>query len=198
MARNGSARAELGTLADSDLTEDWNVVVTVRDDSYTHVHRVLERLGSVVGTPYYNVLVMRTDDIPGLLARLDELFAEEPWLADEVSRILPVTHTFSFDDAADFEQRARDVVGAWLDQLVGRSFHVRMHARGWTEEPSRLDEERLLDGAMLQALELIGESGHIAFDDADAVIDVETVGHRAGMALWTKDQLDRYRFLRID
>lgn len=184
--------------ADSDPAEDWNVVVTVRDDSFTHVRRALKRLGSVAGTPYYNVLVMRTDDIPDLLERLDELYVEEPWIADEVSRILPVTHTFSFDDSADFEQRASDVVNAWLDQLVGRSFHVRMHGRGWTEEPSRLDEERLLDGAMLQALELIGASGHITFEDPDAVIDVETVGHRAGMALWTKDQLDRYRFLRID
>jgi len=38
---------------------------------------------------------------------------------------------------------------------------------------------------------------HVAFDDADAVLAVDTVGDRAGMALWTRDDLRRYPFLGL-
>lgn len=174
------------------------MVVTVRDDGYTRVRHALKQLGSVDATSYYNVLVMRVADTARLLERLDELFEEEPWLADDVSRILPLTHTFSFEDSVDFEARAREVIGGWLGELAGRSFHVRMHARGWTETISRHDEEHRLATALLRALELIGQVGEVAFDDADVVIEVETIGHRAGMALWSRHQLDEHRFLRVD
>lgn len=181
-----------------DLTQDWNVVVTVRDDGYTRVRHALKQLGVVDATSYYNVLVMRVDDIARLLEQLDELIEEDPWVAEDVSRILPVTHTFSFEDSVDFEARAREVIGSWLGELAGRSFHVRMHARGWTESISRHEEEHRLATALVRALDLIGQDGEVAFDDADVVIDVETIAHRAGMAMWTRHQLDEHRFLRID
>jgi len=30
------------------------------------------------------------------------------------------------------------------------------------------------------------------------VIDIETVGNRAGLSIWTKEQLSRFSFLHID
>jgi hypothetical protein len=30
------------------------------------------------------------------------------------------------------------------------------------------------------------------------VIDLETVGHEAGVSLWTREELERYPFLRVD
>jgi tRNA(Ser,Leu) C12 N-acetylase TAN1 len=58
-------------------------------------------------------------------------------------------------------------------------------------------EERFLDDALLDALEAAGTPGRIAFDDPDAVIDVETVGNRTGMSFWTRADLERYPFLKI-
>lgn len=185
-------------MCEPGVMEDWNVVVTVRDHGYTRARRVLGRLGPVARTRFYNVLVMRTDDIPAFLEAVDDLLAEDPWLADDVSRILPLTQTFEFRDEADFERRARDVALAWLDRLAGRSFHVRLHGRGWNEETTRFDEERDLDEALLRALDAAGVPGRLTFDDADVVIDVETVGSRAGMALWTREDLERHPFLRVD
>ena len=40
--------------------------------------------------------------------------------------------------------------------------------------------------------------GQIGFEDPDAVIDIETVGNRAGISLWTREDLQRFEFLRPD
>ena len=44
----------------------------------------------------------------------------------------------------------------------------------------------------------MGRPGRINFDDPDHVIDIETVGSRAGLSLWARDDLRCYPFLRID
>lgn len=175
----------------------WNVVVTLRNDDCAHVWRVLERLGPVAQTRFYNVLLMRIDDIPTFLASLDRLLAEDTRLGRAVLHILPLTHTFEFRDVAEFERRVREVALGWLDQLVGRSFFVRLHRRGFGDEISRHAEERGLDGALLDALRARGTPGTIDFEKPDVVIDIEAVGQRAGMALWTHDDLERHPFLRI-
>jgi len=55
----------------------------------------------------------------------------------------------------------------------------------------------LLDEALLQALGAAGTPGHIGFDDADFVIHIETIDRRAGMALWSRGEMQRYPFLSI-
>jgi hypothetical protein len=73
-----------------------------------------------------------------------------------------------------------------------------MHRRGLKEVLSSQHEERLLDEALLASLERAGASGAVRFEDADAVIDVETIGHRAGLAIWTREDLERYPFLKVE
>jgi tRNA(Ser,Leu) C12 N-acetylase TAN1 len=59
-------------------------------------------------------------------------------------------------------------------------------------------EEKLLNETLLQRLADTGRPGRINFDDPDHVIDIETVGNRAGLSLWSRDDLRRYPFLRVD
>jgi hypothetical protein len=40
--------------------------------------------------------------------------------------------------------------------------------------------------------------GRIAFDDPDAIIQVESVDGRAGLSLWNRDELRRLSFLAVD
>ena len=68
------------SMCDSHPMDEWNVVVTVRDHGYTRARRVLGRLGPVAGRPFYNVLVMRTDDILAFLEAVDDLLARTPAL----------------------------------------------------------------------------------------------------------------------
>jgi hypothetical protein len=63
---------------------------------------------------------------------------------------------------------------------------------------SSLDEERLLSDFLLEAVAERGEPGRISFDDPELVIDLETVGNEAGLACWTREQLNRYPLLKID
>jgi tRNA(Ser,Leu) C12 N-acetylase TAN1 len=177
---------------------DWNVVVSVKERGYTMARQILEEYGTTQATHYQNVLVMKVESPDELMSKLDQRLARNPDLLAYVSRIAPAQCAFDFATRQDFEERARDIALRWLPQLGHKSFHVRMHRRGLKAEMSSQTEERFLDGVLLQALEAAGTPATIGFEDPDAVIDIETVDKRAGMALWTRDDLRRYAFLRVD
>ncbi len=42
------------------------------------------------------------------------------------------------------------------------------------------------------------ETHHVDFEDPDIVIDIETVGDRAGLSIWTRDQLSNFPFIHVD
>ena len=56
----------------------------------------------------------------------------------------------------------------------------------------------MLDDLILEVLDAAKTPAVIAFDDPDVVIDIETVEDRSGLSLWTREELARYPFLRID
>jgi tRNA(Ser,Leu) C12 N-acetylase TAN1 len=177
---------------------DWDVVISVREDGYTRARQLLQRYGPVYHTDYYNVLVMKVDDIPRLLEELRARVGEDPSILAAVARVLPAVRCFDFRSHDDFEARAREAALAWVPELAHKSFHVRLHRRGLKEQLPRPEEERSLDQALLEALERAGTPGRISFEDPDAILAVETVGHRAGLGLWTREDLGRYPFLRPD
>lgn len=191
--------SHVSSSADEPSTTDaWNVVVTVHDEGYNRTRTALRPLGSVEETPFYNVLLLRVEDVTAFLTAVDGLLAADPRLAHDVSRILPLTRTFDVRAAGDLERAFATTTAVWLDRLAGRSIHVRLHTRGWGRELSRLAEERVLDDLLLSALEARGTPGRIEFDTPDAVVDVEVVGQRGGVALWTRQDLERHAFLRVD
>jgi tRNA(Ser,Leu) C12 N-acetylase TAN1 len=75
---------------------------------------------------------------------------------------------------------------------------VRLHRRGGKQELRSPDIERLLDDCVLNATKAAGAPARIAFTDPDAVIAVDTIDDRAGVALWTREDLARHRLLRPD
>jgi tRNA(Ser,Leu) C12 N-acetylase TAN1 len=178
--------------------DDWNVVVTVRDGSYNRVRRALERIGSTHDTDHYNVLVMSTDDVPAFLEDVKQLLDDDPSLGDGIARVLPLVRTFEFADAAGFERCVMEIAEEWVPRLAGRSFHVRLHRRAVPEVVSARDAEQHFDRMLLASLREARTPGSIAFEDPDAVIDVETIGYRGGVSLWTREDREHYPFLRID
>jgi tRNA(Ser,Leu) C12 N-acetylase TAN1 len=82
--------------------------------------------------------------------------------------------------------------------LLGKSFHVRLHRRGFKGALSTPKEERFLDDALLAVLASAGAPGRIGFDDPDAVLQIEMIDRRAGVSLWERDDLRRYPFLSVD
>ncbi len=177
---------------------DWNVVVTAHQDTFTRACQIFSQFGEVHRSGYYNVILLQVEDRSEFLDRLSTLIGTVPNVLKMVSRVMPAEDTFTFQDRASFESQARDVALKWLSKLAGKSFHVRMHRRGFRDQMSSQDEERFLDGAILSALEAEGTPGRITFDDPDAIIDVDTVDNRAGLSIWTREDLSRYPFLKLD
>lgn len=175
--------------------KDWNVVATARGSSYPDARRILRRLGRVDRTPFHNVLVMHVEDPRAFLDQVGDLVAHTPGVLDAVARVFPFERCFEFSDSAEFETNARHVAREWAPRLAGKSFHVRIHRRGRKGELSSVVEERVVADAMLDALRAAGTSAHVTFDDPDAIVLIDTVGSRGGMALWTRDELRRYPFV---
>ncbi len=180
--------------ADIDRAPDWNAVVTLRD-GYTRVRKLLRRMGWVDRTGLYNVLALHVFDPRDFLQDLHEALRADPELIELIGHVAPATETFCFDSVEEFEQRAKAVAEAWADRLAGHSFHVRMHRRGFKGQLSSLQEEQLLDQAMIEATAARGAPARISFEDPDMVICVETIRGWAGMGLWTREELERYPLL---
>jgi tRNA(Ser,Leu) C12 N-acetylase TAN1 len=178
--------------------KNWNVVISIYQDGFRRALRALQELGPVGRSPYHNVLVMRVDDPVALLEAVERRTEEDPALYDAISRIAPALQSFEFHSSEEFQGKAKEALSGWVSQLAGRSFHVRLHRRGHREDLHTPDIERMLDDALLDALEKAGTPGRLSFTDADAVIAIDTVDERAGLALWTREDLARHRLLRPD
>lgn len=175
---------------------DWNVLVTAREGGFARARRLLSGLGEVAETRFYNVLLARVPDARGLLQRLADLAAADAGAVACLARVAPADRTFTFQSAAEFLDRAREAVLALAPALAGRSFHLRVRRRGFKGVLHSQEVERSLAGAVLEALEAAGRPGRVAFEGADAVVAVETVGSQAGVALWTREDLARWPLLK--
>lgn len=177
---------------------DWNVVVTVHGGGFVPACRLLEPYGLVKKSEFFNILTMRADDPRWLLDELHRQLAESPEIAGWIARFMPLERFFAYQSADEFEARAREAVTTWLDRLAGSSFHVRMHRRGFKGRISSMEEEHFLDRFLLERLAEGGNPARLAFDDPDAIITVETLGTRCGLAIWGRDELARFPLLHLD
>jgi tRNA(Ser,Leu) C12 N-acetylase TAN1 len=139
---------------------------------------------------------MKVPDVDAFLGWLEKVWAESR-IADVVAHVRPVRETFHFQSPEEFETKAKELAQGLAERLAGKSFHVRIHRRGLKGRLSTKDEERSLADAILASLSSSGASARVAFDDPDAVLAADTVGDRAGIALWTRDDLRRYPFLGL-
>ncbi|WP_455365308.1 hypothetical protein [Kaarinaea lacus] len=177
----------------------WNVVVTVQEHGFKQAREFLHEFGKINKTEYFNVLVMQVEDISEFLEAIRTAISIHTKILDAIARIMPVTDTFTFQTPEEFEEKAQRVVASWEAKLAGKRFHVRMHRRGFKGRMSSQIEERFLDSVIMKSLVQNCEAPAIIdFDDPDYIIAVETAGQAAGLALWSREQLQRYPFLKID
>jgi tRNA(Ser,Leu) C12 N-acetylase TAN1 len=179
--------------------KDWNVVVTTHEKGYVLACEAMAEIGAVSRTEFFNVLVMRVPDPRVLPDRVADMLERDPGLLrNALSHVAPLERTFTFQAPDEFERKAREAALTFVAALAGRSFHVRLHRRGFKGRLSSPVEERFLDGVLLDATAATGAPARLSFDDPDAVLDLETVGNRGGLALWTREDRARYPFLPGD
>ena len=174
---------------------DWNVIVTLSEPTFRIANKLLARWGQLRRTEHHNVAVMAVADPASFLREFVAAVDESPGILNAMSHVVPFEHVFAFKNAAEFEAKSREIALSYVPQLAGKSFHVRLRRRGLKGTISTPDEERFLDEALLGALTAAGNPGRIRFDDTDYVLLIETVAGRAGVALWTEEDLKRYPFL---
>ncbi|MDP2620071.1 MAG: THUMP domain-containing protein [Hyphomicrobiales bacterium] len=178
---------------------DWNVVVTVYDErGFRLAKRLMSDFGRVDTTDYFNVLVMKVADVAAFTEAVCRLVEESPGYLNDISRIVPAHATFDYASPEDFAEKAEKVILGWADRLADKSFYIRLHRRGFRGRILSPEAERALDTALLERLGEAGHPGRVSFEDPDMVIDIETVGNRAGLSLWTRDELARFPFLHVD
>ena len=178
--------------------QTWNVVITVHEGYYQQAVGILESFGAVHKTDFFNVLVMEVDDPRGAMENLLAKMAEEPLAGAAIARFVPVSLTFYYKNVEEFEKKALKSIFFLTKDLGGKKFHVRMHRRGFRKRISSMEEEVFLDRVLLEALEKRGDAGSISFTEPDTIVVIETVGQRAGMAIFTREELARYPFLHVD
>ncbi len=178
--------------------KDWNIVVSIYQDGFKRALRALRELGSVERSPYHNVLVMAVENPVAALDAIEKQTEERPALYDAISRVAPAMRSFEFQSAEEFQNKAKSIVLEWSPKLAGRSFHVRFHRRGSAHDLPTPDVERFLDDALLEALRQAGAPAMVSFSDPDAIIAIDTIDDRAGLGLWSREDLARHRLLRPD
>jgi len=177
---------------------NWNIVATTVEGKYNQALSFLVQFGTVKPTAYYNVVLLQVQDVPGFMAALAAEWETQGGRHALLQRAVPMTHTFNFSDREGFGRRAAEIALAWAPHLTGKTFHVRMHRRGFKEQMSSEQEEQLLNTVIVEATAQSGRPAMVSYDDPDAVAAVETIGSHAGMSLWFREDLKRYPFLKLN
>lgn len=178
--------------------KDWNVVVSVFQDGYKRALLALQELGVAERSPYHNVLVMKVEDPVVLLDAIEKKTEDNPALYDAISRVAPATRNIDFRSEEELVEKAKLILGEWRPRLAGRSFHVRLRRRGTKHDLQTQETERRFNDAVVEATAKAGMSSKISFTDPDVVIAIDTIDNRAGLSMWTREDLARYHVLRPD
>jgi tRNA(Ser,Leu) C12 N-acetylase TAN1 len=178
--------------------KDWNVIVTIYQQGFRRALRALQDIGPTERSLYYNLLVMKVDDPIVVLEAIEALTDERPALYDAIARVAPAMRTFEFQSTESFKDAAKAIMLEWLPNLTGRSFHVRVHKRGSKLDLRTPDAEHLFNDDIVAGTSKAGPPAHVSFTDPDAVIVIDTIDDRAGVAMWTRGDLVRHRLLRPD
>ena len=178
--------------------KDWNVVVTVAENRFIDGISLLRNYGHVEKTSFYNVLTLKVANIDAFLESFLQDMQTDRAYMHVFCRVIPCTCGFFFQTIKVFEEKARQCIQSFLPQLAHRSFHVRMHRRGFHSTIKSQDEAGLLGDYVDEQLRAQGAAGKVIFEDPDVILDVEIVAQQAGLSLWSREQRKRYPFLKLD
>jgi len=181
----------------ADSLPDWNIVVTSRPGGQRAVRRALHPFVRLRRAGFRNVLIGRVGDIATFLAEVAELLEQRRSVASALGKIMPVGHIFAIDVSRFHDQLAEETAPL-VEQLIGRSFHVRVERRGHKGVINTHAAELALGEALYGALEARGAKPTVTFSDPDVVVAVEVVGNLAGIELLTRELRQRFPFVRVD
>jgi len=116
----------------------------------------------------HNILIMKIDDVGAFMEAFLGAVRDDPTILESViSRVAPGGTCFAFSSPDEFETKANAEALALLPQLLDKSFHVRVHRRGFKGRLESHEEERYLGHVLLEAMYAAGQPGALTFEDPD-------------------------------
>ncbi len=175
----------------------FNLVVTLAADGrYQDLLMELSTYGEFHKTGFLGVILGQVADPIAFLDTVRDKREHQLIAFQDLGRIVPLHRCFSFT-ADTFQAQIREALAPYVDILVGQSFYVRLERRGFKGRIISPEVERLFDTFLLKLIEKSGGRASIDFDDPDIVLAIETIGERCGIGVLTREQRERYAFVRV-
>src|SRR6185295_10932471 len=175
---------------------DWNVLATSLEGRRDALLLGLRKLGRFRPGGYRNVVIGMVEDRDEFLVRVRDALAADALLSTALAKVVPleITTLIDADTAVDTLATAAE---PFLDRLAGGSFFVRLERRGLKGRLHSPTVEREVGDRVWRALAARGHTPRVDFADPDAVLVIETIGDRAGLALITRELRREYPIVNI-
>ena len=175
---------------------EWNVLATSLEGRRDALLLSLRRLGRFRPGGYRNVVIGLVDDPAEFLLRVREALAADGLLPTALAKVVPIEATTQIEAETAVETLAA-AAEPFLDRLAGGSFFVRLERRGLKGRLHSPSVERGIGDRVWRALEARGHTPRVDFADPDAVLVIETIGDRAGLAVVTRALRQEHPFVKI-
>jgi tRNA(Ser,Leu) C12 N-acetylase TAN1 len=175
---------------------DWNVLATSLEGRRDALLLALRKLGRFRPGGYRNVVIGLVEDRDQFLVRVREALAADGLLPTALAKVVPIETTtlIDADTAVDTLATAAE---PFLDRLAGGSFFVRLERRGLKGRLHSPSVEREVGDRVWIALAARGHTPRVDFTDPDAVLVIETIGDRAGLAVISRELRRSYPFVKV-
>lgn len=174
----------------------WNVLATAQSGALPRLVPLLRRFGRFHRSPFRGLILGTVPDPGGFLEDLGTACQQNPELLHVVARAIPVDEVFGVTPET-LETRLKAAVEPYAGRIEGGTFHVRVERRGHKGEWHTQPLERTLDEHLLGILRARGLEPRITFDDPDWIVVVELVGDECGVGAISREQRQRYPFVRV-
>ena len=175
----------------------FNLVVTMAADGrFQGLLRELSFYGEFHKTEFLGVILGHVADPITFLDTVRDKREHQLIAFQDLGRIVPLQRCFSFTPDT-FQDQVCEALAPYVDILAGQSFYVRLERRGFKWLIISPEVERFFDAFLLELVEKSGGTASIDFDDPDIVLAIETIGERCGIGVLTREQRERYAFVRV-
>jgi tRNA(Ser,Leu) C12 N-acetylase TAN1 len=176
--------------------KDWNILLTSEPGRGQRLSGLLRRFGDFRRTRFLGVFVGRVTQPLQFLEELLRLEKESPGFLDSVSKLVPIDRSFEFS-VNDFEERLKDALLPYADQIKSGSFYVRIERRGHKGEIHSQHVEQDLGRRLIEHLGTRGHAPTLKFKDPDLILVAETLDETCGVTALPRDMRERFPFIRV-
>ncbi len=182
------------------IRRDWNVVARARQGRFEQAKWHLGYFGTVGETQIDDLLVVTVPDVDEILAHMADNDECDGAMFEHFEWIRPVHRKFRFGNDEQFFGKATRAIAKLAPRVADSRFCIRTTAHGTAlgRDVWELDGlEDALYNAVLRGLHQRSEHATISRTDCDLLVDVEIVHRTAGLACWSRAQLQAYPFLNF-